>query len=91
LAAVSEHAFSYYLSLLPTLCHSPSPQLPNHDFSNQTIIITGSNTGLDFEAAKHFLAHHCATLITAVRNTSKGESAKKSLLDTLPNITSSQI
>jgi NAD(P)-dependent dehydrogenase (short-subunit alcohol dehydrogenase family) len=68
-----------------------TPQLPNHDFSNQTIIVTGSNTGLGCEAAKHFLALHCATLVIAVRNTSKGESAKKSLLDTLPNVTSSQI
>jgi retinol dehydrogenase 12 len=68
-----------------------TPQLPDHDFSKQTIIITGSNTGLGLEAAKHFLQLHCARLIIAVRNTSKGETAKQSLIDALPQISPSQI
>ncbi len=68
-----------------------TPTLPNHDFSNQTIIVTGANTGLGFEAAKHFLALHCAKIIIAVRSTSKGESAKQSLLKTIPGALPSQI
>ena len=68
-----------------------TPKLPDCDFSDQTIIITGSNTGIGLEAAKHFLRLRCARLIIAVRNTSKGEIAKQSLLDTIPNISTSRI
>ena len=68
-----------------------TPTFPDHDFSNQTIIITGSNTGLGFEAAKHFLALRCSKLIVAVRSTTKGESAKQSFLETIPHISASQI
>ncbi len=68
-----------------------TPTLPDHDFSNQTIIVTGSNAGLGFEAAKHFLALRCSKIIIAVRSTSKGEAAKQSLLDTIPYVSPSQI
>lgn len=68
-----------------------TPQLPDHDFSGQTIIVTGSNTGLGLEAAKHFLHLHCGRLIIAVRNTSKGESAKRTLLDSHPDTSADQI
>lgn len=64
-----------------------TPQLPAHDFSGQTIIITGSNTGLGLETARHLLSLHCSHLILAVRNTSKGEEAKKSLLSSSPSPT----
>ena len=30
-----------------------NPQIPTGDFASKTIIITGANTGLGFEAAKH--------------------------------------
>ena len=59
-----------------------TPQLPTHDFSGQTIIVTGSNTGIGLEAARHFVKLHCSKLILAVRNISKGEEARKSLLST---------
>lgn len=68
-----------------------TPTLPNHDFSNQTIIVTGSNTGLGFEAAKHFLALNCSKIIIAVRTISKGKLAKQSLLSTIPYVSPSQI
>lgn len=74
------------MAFLTTFLYSQllvTPQLPSHDFSKQTIIVTGSNTGLGFEAAKHFLHLHCAKLIIAVRTTSKGEDAKQALLSTL--------
>jgi NAD(P)-dependent dehydrogenase (short-subunit alcohol dehydrogenase family) len=53
---------------------------PTKDFSGQTIIVTGSNTGLGLEAARH-LSHLNATfIILAVRNQAKGEEAKRSIL-----------
>ncbi len=48
---------------------------PNSDFSGQTIIVTGSNTGLGLEAARHFLRLKAAKVILAVRTISKGEAA----------------
>ena len=57
-----------------------TPPYPTHDFSGQTIIVTGSNTGLGFEAARHFVRLNCAKLIIAVRTTSKGEQAKEDIL-----------
>src|SRR5271154_1508588 len=59
-----------------------TPPYPTHDFSGQTVIVTGSNVGLGFEAARHFARLNCAKLILAVRNTSKGEAAKESILTT---------
>ena len=36
-----------------------TPQLPQADLSGRTIIITGANTGLGFEAAKHLWVLSC--------------------------------
>jgi NAD(P)-dependent dehydrogenase (short-subunit alcohol dehydrogenase family) len=44
--------------------------------SGGTFIVTGSNTGLGFEAAQHFVRLGAAKLILAVRSTTKGEEAK---------------
>lgn len=52
---------------------------PTHSFSGQTIIVTGSNTGLGREAARHFTRLGAAKVILAVRNLSKGEAAKESI------------
>ncbi|TVY53647.1 Short chain dehydrogenase sol3 [Lachnellula cervina] len=56
------------------------PPQPTKDFSGQTIIITGSNTGLGLEAARHVTRLGAALVILAVRNQVKGEIAKKSIL-----------
>lgn len=48
---------------------------PKSDFSGETIIVTGSNTGLGLEAAKHFTRLNAAKVILAVRTISKGEQA----------------
>ncbi|ETS87251.1 hypothetical protein PFICI_01079 [Pestalotiopsis fici W106-1] len=53
---------------------------PTTSFAGQTIIITGSNTGLGYEGAKHVLTLGCAKLIIAVRSVEKGETAKRSLV-----------
>ena len=52
---------------------------PTHSFSGQTIIVTGSNTGLGLEAARHFVRLDAAKVILAVRSLSKGETAKESI------------
>lgn len=53
--------------------------LPTASFSGQTIIITGSNTGLGLEAARHFVRLDAARVILAVRSVKKGEDAKSSI------------
>lgn len=57
-----------------------TPPYPCQSFENQTIIITGSNTGLGLEAARHFYRLKSARLILAVRNVSKGEAAKEDII-----------
>lgn len=53
---------------------------PTKDFSGQTIIVTGSNTGLGLEAARHLSHLNTTLIILAVRNKAKGEAAKQSIL-----------
>lgn len=53
---------------------------PTKDFSDQTIIVTGSNTGLGLEAARHLSHLNAALIILAVRNPAKGKAAKQSIL-----------
>ncbi|KAI1626043.1 hypothetical protein EDD37DRAFT_626225 [Exophiala viscosa] len=57
-----------------------TPAYPTHSFANQTVIVTGSNGGLGFEAARHFYRLNCAKLILAVRTVSKGETAKEDIV-----------
>ncbi|KAL8910270.1 MAG: hypothetical protein Q9171_004434 [Xanthocarpia ochracea] len=54
----------------------PYPQTP---FTNQTVIVTGSNGGLGFEAARHYVRLGASKVILAVRTLEKGEAAKKTL------------
>ena len=52
---------------------------PSHSFTGQTIIITGSNTGLGFEAAAHYVRLGATKVILAVRSLSKGHDAKRQI------------
>ncbi|KAK3402675.1 hypothetical protein B0T20DRAFT_485373 [Sordaria brevicollis] len=52
---------------------------PSGSYAGKTIIVTGSNTGLGLEAARHFVRLGCSRMILAVRNTSKGALAKSSI------------
>jgi NAD(P)-dependent dehydrogenase (short-subunit alcohol dehydrogenase family) len=66
-----------------TFLHSQffgTPPYPTHSFAGQTIIVTGSNVGLGFEAARHFYRLNCARLILAVRTVSKGQTAKEDIV-----------
>jgi NAD(P)-dependent dehydrogenase (short-subunit alcohol dehydrogenase family) len=52
------------------------PAYPKTSFANQTVIVTGSNTGLGKEAARHIARLGAAKLILAVRNIKAGNDAK---------------
>jgi NAD(P)-dependent dehydrogenase (short-subunit alcohol dehydrogenase family) len=47
--------------------------------SGRTYIVTGANTGLGFEAAKHLATLGAAKVILAVRNPVSGEAAKQEI------------
>ncbi|EHK42628.1 uncharacterized protein TrAtP1_002338 [Trichoderma atroviride] len=75
---MSGHAFAsvIYGRLFVTL---PVPSTTT-DLSNQTIIVTGSNTGLGLESTRHLSRLGVGKIIMAVRTVSKGEAAKKEIL-----------
>ena len=50
--------------------------LDKADFTGQTIIVTGANVGLGFEAVRHFLKLNAQRVILACRTVTKGEDAK---------------
>jgi NAD(P)-dependent dehydrogenase (short-subunit alcohol dehydrogenase family) len=57
-----------------------TPPVPETPFTGQTVIITGSSSGLGLEAAHHFYRLGAAKLILAVRNTAKGDAAKTDII-----------
>ncbi|KAI0444124.1 NAD(P)-binding protein [Xylaria telfairii] len=57
-----------------------TPKPPSHSFAGQTIIVTGSNSGLGLESARYFYERGGAKLILAVRTLSKGEAAKEDIV-----------
>ncbi|KAL8640152.1 MAG: hypothetical protein Q9226_008779 [Calogaya cf. arnoldii] len=72
-------SLSYILSFLYSQLFI-TPPIPHTTFTSQTIIITGSNTGLGLEAARHITRLGASKVILAVRNTEKGLAAKRSIL-----------
>ena len=52
---------------------------PSGSYAGKNIIVTGSNTGLGLEAARHFVRLGCSRMILAVRNLEKGNQAKASI------------
>lgn len=50
------------------------------DFTGQTILVTGANTGLGYATALTYLQRGASTMILAVRSMSKGETARGELL-----------
>ncbi|KAF2477174.1 retinol dehydrogenase 12, partial [Lindgomyces ingoldianus] len=68
---------------LPMLLRSQflrSIPYPTTSFAGQTVIVTGSNTGLGLEAARHIVRLGAAKVILAVRTISKGEAAAANIL-----------
>lgn len=64
----------------------PSKALSSVSLYGQTGLITGSNTGLGYHAASQLLSLGLTRLIMGVQNASKGEAARKQLLDSLPKL-----
>jgi NAD(P)-dependent dehydrogenase (short-subunit alcohol dehydrogenase family) len=52
----------------------------NSEFSSQTVIVTGANSGLGFEASVHLSRLGFGKLILAVRTTAKGDEARRRIL-----------
>ena len=81
------------ISFIPSFFYSQlcyTPPYPIADLSDQVLIVTGSNTGLGYEAAKHFVRLGANKVILAVRTESKGEDAKKRIVESL-NVDPSRI
>lgn len=55
------------------------PPYPTYDFTGQTVIITGANAGLGYDAALHITRLNAKKVILAVRTLSKGEAAKRAI------------
>jgi len=53
---------------------------PTATFSGQTVIVTGSNTGLGREAARQIVGLGAAKVIIAVRTVTKGEAAAQDIV-----------
>ncbi|KAK7458152.1 hypothetical protein VKT23_010060 [Stygiomarasmius scandens] len=58
----------------------PMPPVVSADLSGKTVIVTGANTGIGLEAAKHFARMNPGKLIIACRSQEKGEDAKKEIV-----------
>lgn len=56
-----------------------TPPVPTASYEGQTVIVTGANVGLGFEAARLIVRLGAAKVILAVRSVGKGEEAKKSI------------
>lgn len=54
---------------------------PKLSFCGKNVIVTGSNTGLGFEAAIKFAALDASRIILAVRDIEKGEAAKSKIAE----------
>ncbi|KAK1808297.1 hypothetical protein LTR12_017350 [Friedmanniomyces endolithicus] len=57
-----------------------STYLPTVDLSGKTIVITGANTGLGLDAAKHLARLKTSHLVLGCRNVAKGEAARDAIL-----------
>ena len=51
------------------------PAPPTADLKGKVVLVTGANTGLGYEAAKHFARMGPAKVIIACRSQSKGQEA----------------
>ncbi|RSL37961.1 hypothetical protein CEP53_015317, partial [Fusarium sp. AF-6] len=59
--------------------HFATLPYPEQDCTGRVVVVTGSNTGLGLEAARHFVHLNASKVILACRNVDKGEVAKKAI------------
>ena len=69
---------AFFLNLLKSQWTVTLP-VPTTSFEGQTVIVTGANVGLGFEAAKHITRLNAAKVILACRSLDKAEAAKKAI------------
>lgn len=79
----------YYLDLLYSQLFVTIPE-QTASFAGQTIIVTGSNTGLGLEAARLLVRLNASKVILAVRTFSKGEAAAADIVKSC-NVPSSRV
>ncbi|EEA20461.1 hypothetical protein TMatcc_000442 [Talaromyces marneffei ATCC 18224] len=60
--------------------HLPSPG----SFQGQTVLVTGSNTGIGLETTRHAVSLGASKIIMGVRTVEKGEKAREDILSKLP-------
>jgi len=70
---MANHSF---LQFLREQWRRPVP-LVAEDLTGKVVLVTGANTGLGFEAAKHFASMNPEKLIIACRSEAKGKEAVK--------------
>jgi retinol dehydrogenase 12 len=57
-----------------------TPPMPRVDLAGRTILITGANAGIGFEACKLLAQLNCSTIVVACRSTAKGDKAREAIL-----------
>ncbi|KAM6536197.1 hypothetical protein FALCPG4_002211 [Fusarium falciforme] len=68
------------MSTMPFFQPSIQPLPADLNFQGQTVIVTGASSGLGLEFSRQYLVRNASTLVLAVRNVSKGEKTKETLL-----------
>lgn len=83
-----KHTTMDYMSIL-TFLYSQlfvTPKYPEQSCKGQVYIVTGANTGLGFEAARHLVRLGADKVILACRNLEKGEAAVKDIEESTKRI-----
>ncbi|THV00238.1 short-chain dehydrogenase [Dendrothele bispora CBS 962.96] len=62
---------------MPEEWERPMPPVITADLTGKTVIVTGANVGIGFEAAKHFARMNPEKLIIVCRSKEKGDEAKR--------------